>query len=103
MPVGVAREPQLVARAEHAVGDHAHLLGALDPAVAGQHRARQGDRDALAGGDVRRTAHDGQRLAAVAQGDGGEREPVRPRVPLHGEQLARDDAAASRRPSARCA
>ena len=62
-PVRVGRQAQLVARAEHAVADDAHLLGPLDPAVAGQDRARQGDRDALAGRDVRRAADDLERLA----------------------------------------
>ena len=62
-PVGVAGQVQLVARAEHPVADDAHLLGPLDPPVAGQDRAREGDRHALAGGDVRRSADDLERLA----------------------------------------
>ena len=57
-PVGVAGQPELVARAEHAVADDAHLLGPLDPPVARQDRAGQRHRHALAGGDVRRAADD---------------------------------------------
>ena len=49
---------ELVARAQHAVADDTHLLGALDAALAGQDGARQRDGNALAGGDVRRAADD---------------------------------------------
>ena len=71
-PVRVGGQAELVARAEHAVADDAHLLGPVDPSAAGQHRAGQGDRHALAGRDVRGAAHDRQRLA-VAHPDRGER------------------------------
>jgi hypothetical protein len=50
--VGVAREVQLVAGAEHPVRDRTHLLGALDATTAGQYRARQRNRDALTDGDI---------------------------------------------------
>jgi hypothetical protein len=88
--VRVGGQAQLVARAEHAVADDAHLLGALDAAVAGQDRTRQRDWDALAGGDVRGAADDLERLA-VPHRDGRERQPIGARVSLHGEQLADDD------------
>ena len=39
-PVGVGGQAELVARAEHPVADDAHLLGPLDPPVAGQDGAR---------------------------------------------------------------
>ena len=63
MPSASAGQAQLVARAQHPVADDAHLLGPLDPPVAGQDGAGQGDRDALAGRDVRRAADDLERLA----------------------------------------
>ena len=63
--VGVRGQAELVARAEHPVADDAHLLGTLDPPVARQDRAGQGDRHALAGRDVGRAADDLERLAAV--------------------------------------
>ena len=88
--VRVGREVQLVARAQHAVADDAHLLGPLDAPVAGQHRARQRDRDALASGDVRRAADDLERLA-IADRDARERQPVGARMGLDAEQLADDD------------
>ncbi len=90
-PVCVAGEAQLVARAEHAVADDAHLLGALDTTVAGQDCARKRDRDALARGDVRRAADDRERLRPVPQRHGREAEAVCARVLLDREQLARDD------------
>ena len=62
-PVGVGREPELVARAEHPVRDDAHLLGPLDPATARQDGARERDRHALPDRDVRRAADDLERLA----------------------------------------
>ena len=43
MPSASDGEAELVAGAEHALALHAHLLGALDAPVAGQHRARQRD------------------------------------------------------------
>ena len=89
-PVGVRGHAQLVARAEHPVADDAHLLGPLDPAVAGQDGAGQGDRDPLAGRDVRRAADDVERFAAPDRHP-GQRQPVRPRVLLDRQQLADDD------------
>ena len=89
-PVRVGGQPELVTRAQHPVADHAHLLGPLDPPVTGQHGAGQGDRHALAGRDVRGAAHDLERLA-VAERDTRQRQPVRPRMALHGKQLADDD------------
>ena len=59
--------------------DDAHLLGPLDAPVAGQDRARQRDRDALAGGDVRGAADDLERLAA-ADRHARERQPVGARM-----------------------
>ncbi len=91
-PVGVDGQPQLVAGAQHPVADDAHLLGALDPTVAGQHRAGERDRDPLAGGDVRRPAHDLERLPCP-DGHGREREPIGARVLLDRQQLADDDVA----------
>ena len=91
-PVGVAGQAELVTRAQHPVADDAHLLGPLDAPVAGQDRARQRDRDALAGGDVGRTAHDLERLAG-ADRDTGQRQPVGTRMALDREQLPDDDVA----------
>ncbi len=88
--VRVGREVQLVARAQHAVADDAHLLGPLDAPIAGQDRARQRDRDALAGGDVRGATDDLERLA-IADRDACERQPVGARMALDAEQLADDD------------
>ena len=90
-PVAVGGQVQLLPRAQHPVAHHAHLLGALDPSVTRQDRARQRDRDPLARGDVGRPAHDRQRLAPVAKGDGGQRQPVGPRVLVDREQLAGHD------------
>ena len=89
-PVGVGGQAELVARAEHAVADDAHLLGPLDPPVAGQDRAGQRHRDALAGGDVRRAADDLERLA-VTDRDPRQRQPVGARMALDRQQLADDD------------
>ncbi len=100
-PVGVGGQAELVARAEHAVADDAHLLGPLDPPVAGQDRAGQRDRDALAGRDVRRAADDLERLA-VADRDPGQRQPVGARMALDGQQLADDDVLPVRAPARRC-
>ena len=77
--VAIGGQAQLVARAQHAVARDAHLLGALDPAVAGQDRARQRHRDALAGDDVRGAAHDLERLA-TADGHPRQRQAVGPRM-----------------------
>ena len=98
-PVAVARQPQLLARAQHPVRDDAHLLGALDPPVARQDGTGQGDRDPLPGRDVGGAAHDRQRLGAVAQGHGGERQPVRTRVLLDRQELAGDDVLPVRAPA----
>ena len=89
-PVGVGGQAELVARAEHAVADHAHLLGPLDPPIAGQDRAGQGDGHALAGGDVGGAADDLERLA-VAQRDARQRQPIGARMALDRQQLADDD------------
>ena len=83
-PVGVAGQLELVARAEHPVARDAHLVGPLDPPATGQDRPGEGDRHALAGGDVRRPAHDLERLAGTDV-DPGERQPVGPRMLVHGE------------------
>jgi len=64
-PIGVAGQVQLIARAEHAVAEDAHLFGPLDVPPAGQDRSGKGHRDALPGGDVRRAAHDRERLAVA--------------------------------------
>ncbi len=101
MPSASVVMPELVARAEHAVADDAHLLGALDAPVARQDRARQGHRHALAGGDVRRAADDLERLA-VPDVHPGQRQPVGARMAVDREQLPDDDVAPRRRPSARC-
>ena len=98
-PLAVPGEPQLLAGAQHAVGDDAHLLGPLDAAVAGQDGTRQRHRDALAGRDVGGAADDGQGLAPVPEGDGRQAEPVRAGVPLDRQELARDDAAPVRAPA----
>ncbi len=98
-PVAVAGQPQLLARAQHPVRHDAHLLGALDPPVAGQHGTGQGDRDPLPGRDVGCAAHDRQRLAAVAQGHRCERQPVRTRVLLDRQQLAGHDVLPVRAPA----
>ena len=91
-PLAIGGHPQLFARAEHAVAHDSHLLGALDPPVARQDRAGQGDRDPLAGRDVGRAADDLERFA-VADRDTGEREAVGARVALHRQQLPGDDVA----------
>ena len=88
-PVGVGGQTELVARAEHAVADDAHLLGPLDPPIAGQDGAGERHRDALAGGDVGRAADDVERLA-VADRDPCQRQPVGARMALDGQQLADD-------------
>ena len=88
-PVGVGGQAELVARAEHAVADDAHLLGPLDPPIAGQDRAGERDRDALAGGDVGRATDDVQRLT-VTDRDPRQRQPVGARMALDGQQLADD-------------
>ena len=101
MPVGVAGQPELVARAEHPVADDAHLLGPLDPPVAGQDRAGQRDGHALAGGDVGRAADDLERLARPdvdrASATAGRRAGA-----LDRRAARRRRRCASRRPSARC-
>ena len=97
-PVRVRGHAQLVARAEHPVADHAHLLGSLDPAVARQHGPGQGDRHALAGGDVRRAAHDVERFAAP-DGHPGQRQAVRPGMLLDRQQLADDHVPPVRAPA----
>ena len=95
--VAVAGQAQFVARTEHAVGHHAHLLGPLDAPIAWQDGAGQGHGDALAGGDVRRATHDLQRLTAP-DGHPGERQAVRARVAFHAQQLADDDVLPVRAP-----
>ncbi len=91
-PLGIAGDVQLVARAEHALGGDAHLLGPLDASVAGQDGARQGDRHALARGDVVRAADDVERLAR-ADVDGRQVKPIGVRMLLDREQLADHDRA----------
>jgi hypothetical protein len=95
--LGVAGDTQLVARAEHALGGNAHLLGPLDAAVSRQHGSRQGNRHSLSGGDVVSAADDAQRLPG-ADVHGGQVQPVRPGVVLHGQQLAHDDVSPVRAP-----
>ncbi len=95
--VGVGGQTQFVARAEHPVAGDAHLLGPLDPSVAGQDRAGQGHRDPLAGGDVGRAADDLEDLAGP-HGHAGQRQPIGARVLLDAEQLADDDVAPVRSP-----
>ena len=99
--VGVGGQPELVARAEHAVAHDAHLLGPLDAPVAGQDGARKGDRDPLPRCDVGGAAHDLERLAG-ADGHPGQRQPVGPGMTLDRQQLPDDDVRASPLPSARC-
>ena len=96
--VPIGGQPQLVAGAQHAVARDAHLLGALDPAVARQDRARQRHRDALAGSDVRGAADDLERLA-TPHGHPRERQAVGPRMGLHAEELADDDVLPVRAPT----
>ena len=81
--------------------DDAHLLGPLDAPVAGQDRAGQRDRHALAGRDVRRAADDLERLAG-ADVDPGQRQPVGARVLARPRAARRRRRSASRRPGARC-
>ena len=88
--VPIGGQPQLIAGAQHAVARDAHLLGALDPAVSWQDRARQRHRDALAGDDVRGAAHDLERLA-TPHGHPRERQAVGPWMGLHAQELADDD------------
>ena len=89
-PVGVGGQAQLVARAEHPVADDAHLLGALDPPVAGQDRAGQCHGHALAGAMfvAPQTISSG---SPVPERDRGQRQAVGARVLLDRQQLADDD------------
>ena len=68
----------------------AHLLGPLDPPIARQDGARQGNRDPLARGDVRRAADDLEGVAAP-QRHGRQRQPVGAGMLLDRQQLADDD------------
>ena len=88
--LGIGRQAQLVAGAEHAVAQRAHLLCALDPSAAGQDRAGQGDGHPLARCDVRRPTDDRQWLT-IADAHGRERQAVRTRMGLDGQELADDD------------
>ena len=57
-PLGVSREAELVARAEHPVAHHPELLRPFDLPPPGQDGAREGDRNPLPGGDVPCPAND---------------------------------------------
>ncbi len=88
-PVAVRGHAKLLARAEHPIADHAHLLGPADRSAAGQHRPGQCDRHALADLDVRGAAHDLERFA-VSDRDPGQRQPICARVGGDLAQLADD-------------
>ena len=88
-PRVVGADAELVLGEDHPVGDLAAQLGALEARAAGQHRARPRDRHELAGGDVRRAAHDRDRLAAPHVHD-ADAQPVGLRM-ASGAQHAPDD------------
>ena len=97
--IGVAGQVQLVAGAQHAVADDAHLLGATDLATAGQNGAREGDRHPLARGDVRRAADDLERRVAIAEVHRRQAQAVGPRMTLHRHEFTDDDVAPFGAPS----
>ncbi len=87
---GVFGDPQFPGRTEHARRLDAAHPGDLDHEIAGQLRARQGARHALADGDVRRAADDGRRLAA-ARIDPADIQAVGIRMTRHLQHLGDDD------------
>ncbi len=91
-------QAELIAGAEHAVADDAHLLGPLDPPVARQDGPRQRHGHALTGRDVGRAAHDVERLAGP-HGHARQRQPVRARMLLDRQQLPDDDLLPVRAPA----
>ncbi len=86
-PVVVRADLDLVLGQDHAVGLLPAELGLLQPHPAGHHRAGRGDRDGLAGRDVRRAADDLLRLA-VAEVDEADAQAVGVRMLLGREDLA---------------
>ena len=88
--LGVGRDLELVARAEHPFRRDAHLLGAFDTAVAGQDGTGQSHGHALARGDVVCPAHDMKRFAGTDV-DGGQVQSIGVGMLLDGQQLTYDD------------
>ncbi len=80
--VRIRAEAQLDRAAQHAVAHHAADLRALDPPIAGQHRADQCRRDELANLEILGAAHDLDRPVVAADVDLGEPEGVGVRMAL---------------------
>ena len=89
--LGVRRQPELRAGAEHALALRALDRRHADAPVARQYRTGERHRHALTGLDVVCAAHDRQRLVGVRDADLGQVEPVSARMWHDLEQLADHD------------